>query len=62
MINNFSCIEIFLLTDIEYFFHELLYNKTPINNIANIVYRDENNKIVINNEKEVNYNLEDYII
>lgn len=62
IIKNYKNVVLFLSTDIEYFFLELLYKKTKIENIANIIYKDSENKIIINKEEELNYDLWEYIL
>lgn len=62
LMKKYDFIEVIIRTDVEYFFNEFLYNKTPIDKIPNILYRDENNKIVINKTEDVTYNLGDYIL
>lgn len=62
LMEQFDFIDFIVNTDIEYFFNELIYKKTPINKISNILYRDNNWNIIINSNENVEYNLEDYII
>jgi len=62
LMQQFDFIHIIVNTDIEYFFNELLYKKTPINEITNILYRNNKWEIIINSYENVEYNLEEYII
>lgn len=62
LMKQFKSIEAIINTDIEYFFNELLYKKTPIDKIPNILYRDNNWDIIINSYEDVKYDLWDYII
>lgn len=62
LMDNYNFIDVIIRTDVEYFFNEFLYKKTPINEIANILYRDSDNKIIINKTEEVAHDLWDYIV
>jgi hypothetical protein len=42
IINNYENVLLVINTDSEYFFNEFFYKKTPINEISNIFYRDDN--------------------
>ncbi len=62
LMSHFTNIELFISNDIEYFFYELFYKKTSLENIANIYFRNINGGITKTKEEEVNYDLWDYII
>jgi len=57
LMSHFTNIELFISNDIEYFFYELFYKKTSLENIANIYFRNINGGITKTKEEEVNYNL-----
>jgi len=53
----------FIRTDVEYFFQELLGKKTPIDDIANVLFRDEQTgQIIATRTEAIDYDTEKYTI
>ena len=62
IMQNYDFIEFFISTDLEYFFYELFVKKTDVENISNVIYRNNNWEIIENEITNVDYDLNDYII
>jgi len=62
LFTKYPFVQIAIMCDIEYFFNELFYKKTDINNIWNIIYRNDDLVVNSNLTWKIEYDLNDYIL
>ncbi len=62
IMDRYKIVEVIIRTDIEYFFNEILYKGTDIDDINNILYRDIDWNVVCTNDKIEESDINDYIL
>lgn len=62
LLDRYEFIKIVIRTDIEYFFYEIFNQNKLLDQVANIVYKDESNKIITTEKQKLIYELWDYLL
>ncbi len=62
ILDRYGVVICIIRTDVEYFFFQLFSEKKSIENISNILFRDDGGNVHINEEIEVSHNLWNYIL